>query len=249
LENGLSAGQVEVFRYPGHTGAGGAPVDDAEDYTLYGDLSAAEQPEALAVARLRAEFEQIVVEEARKAFENGRERGRHEGRAAEREEQAGAISAAAEQRARQVRELVEDWLEERDRYMQSVEHEVVNLALAVAARILRRESLMDPLLLTGAVRVALGQLSDSTAVTLRVPGSELSLWTEAVALLPNLARRPAVIAGEGMRAGECRIETELGSVDLGMRAQLEEIERGFFDRSGAGRPRADAPVPSPAETA
>jgi len=35
-----------------------------------------------------------------------------------------------------------------------------------------------------------------------------------------------------MRLGDCMIETELGSVDLGIRAQLGEIERGFFDRAG-----------------
>jgi hypothetical protein len=29
------------------------------------------------------------------------------------------------------------------------------------------------------------------------------------------------------------IKTELGSVDLGIRAQLGEIERGFFDRAGS----------------
>jgi hypothetical protein len=35
-------------------------------------------------------------------------------------------------------------------------------------------------------------------------------------------------------------------VDLGIRAQLGEIERGFFDRAGSSRPgssRADAAVP------
>jgi flagellar assembly protein FliH len=116
-----------------------------------------------------------------------------------------------------------------------VEREVVELALAVAARILRRESQMDPLLLTGAVRVALGQLAGSTQVRLRVPQEELELWTEAMALLPNLALKPTVVAGEGMRVGECAIETELGSVDLGIRAQLGEIERGFFDRAGGRR--------------
>jgi flagellar assembly protein FliH len=94
---------------------------------------------------------------------------------------------------------------------------------------------MDPLLLTGAVRVALGQLAGSTQVRLRVPQEELELWTEAMALLPNLALKPTVVAGEGMRVGECAIETELGSVDLGIRAQLGEIERGFFDRAGGRR--------------
>ncbi len=51
-------------------------------------------------------------------------------------------------------------------------------------------------------------------------------------MLPNLAVKPAVVAGDGMRLGDCAIETELGSVDLGIRAQLGEIERGFFDRAG-----------------
>ena len=98
----------------------------------------------------------------------------------------------------------------------------------------------DALLLTGAVRVALGQLSRSTQVRLRVPPAELDLWTEAIALVPNLALKPSVVAGEGMGLGECEIETELGSVDLGIRAQLGEIERGFFDR--AGGPRAEPAV-------
>jgi flagellar assembly protein FliH len=35
-----------------------------------------------------------------------------------------------------------------------------------------------------------------------------------------------------MLLGDCAIETDLGSVDLGIRAQLGEIERGFFDRAG-----------------
>jgi flagellar assembly protein FliH len=61
------------------------------------------------------------------------------------------------------------------------------------------------------------------------------MWTEAIALLPNLAVKPTVIAGEGMLLGDCVIETDLGSVDLGIRAQLGEIERGFFDRAGGSR--------------
>jgi flagellar assembly protein FliH len=141
-----------------------------------------------------------------------------------------------------VAELLASFGQERDRYLRSVEHEVVGLALAVAARILRREAQMDPLLLTGAVRVALGQLSGSTQVRLLVPAAELELWTESMALIPNLPVRPTVIAGEGMHLGEVLIETELGSVDLGIRAQLGEIERGFFDRAGGSR------MPAPANT-
>jgi flagellar assembly protein FliH len=193
--------------------------------------------------RLCVEFDRRLAEEARCSFEAGRERGKLEGRQAEREARAAAQSSGDEMRVRQVTDLIESFAEERDRFLRTVEHEVVELALAVAARILRREAQMDPLLLTGAVRVALGQLSQSTQVRLRVPTAELDLWTEAIALLPNLAVKPAVIAGEGMRLGDCAIETELGSVDLGIRAQLGEIERGFFDRAGGRRAEpADQPI-------
>ena len=59
------------------------------------------------------------------------------------------------------------------------------------------------------------------------------MWTETIALVPNLTLKPAVVAGEGMRLGDCVIESKVGTVDLGMRSQLGEIERGFFDRAGA----------------
>ncbi|HUH61883.1 MAG TPA: FliH/SctL family protein [Terracidiphilus sp.] len=188
-----------------------------------------------------ADLERRLAEEARKAFEAGLQRGRQEGRQAEREAQA----ASERERVRLAAELIAKFAEERDRYLHVVEHEVVKLALAVAARILRREAQMDPLLLTGAVRVALGQLAATTEVRLRVPPAELELWTEAMALVPNLPIRPAVVAGEGMRAGESVLETELGSVDLGIRAQLAEIERGFFDRAGSAAPSGFGPSRSP----
>jgi flagellar assembly protein FliH len=59
-----------------------------------------------------------------------------------------------------------------------------------------------------------------------------------MALAPNLALKPTVVAAEGMRLGDCVVETELGSVDLGIRSQLGEIERGFFDRAGGRRAEA-----------
>ncbi len=178
-------------------------------------------------------FETRMEEEARRSFEAGRARGRAEVQAGEHE----AHAAERRERAEQLERLTQAFAAARDRYLEQVEREVVKLALAVAARVLRREAQLDPLLLLGAVRVALGQLSASTEVRLRVPAADLALWSEAVALVPNLAVKPEVAAGDGMRLGDCVIETVLGSVDLGVRAQLVEIESGFFDRAG----RAAAP--------
>jgi len=214
-------------------------IDRATDQTTDWDIgpSGGEAPRWA-----HASPENCGVDEAvARAFEEGRavghsegqEAGLTEGRNEERELDAAIRAREQEERSRSAAELVNGFLREQERYLHRIEHEVVELALAVASRILRREVQADPLLLTGAVRVALGQLSESTRVVLNVPPEDLSLWMDAMRLVPNLALRPVVLAGEGMKLGECRITTEMGSVDLGLKAQLDEIERGFFDRLGS----------------
>lgn len=231
---------VEVFQYP--AGPDAAIVSEWAGWAELAESNLPREPPAAVCEsddrERNADLDRRLDEERRLAFEAGREKGREEGRALEREAEARRAAAAEKQRNGQAAELVENFRRERERYFDEVEREVVELALAIAARVLRREAQMDPLLLTGAVRVALGQLAGTTAVRLKVPAEEVELWTENLALLPNLTVKPAVTAGEGMRLGQCRIETEMGSVDLGLRAQLEEIERGFFDRNGRTGARA-----------
>jgi flagellar assembly protein FliH len=227
---------VQVFVYPCGSGGGaiaGPPSTNSSAlFQARANGKSYDEVQRVASEAARAEFDRRLAEETRRSFEVGREQGRKEGRQAEREAQASAMVAAERERLRKAAELVDRFDSERERYFAEVESEVVALAMAVSARILRREAQMDPLLLTGAVRVALGQLSASTTAQLVVPPNELELWTEAIAHAPNLAIKPNVVAGEGMHLGECLIKTDLGSVDLGIRSQLGEIERGFFDRVG-----------------
>lgn len=147
------------------------------------------------------------------------------GRASERTDQAMRLQAAGSA----LTEALEKFVADRDCYMAQVEREVVKLALAIAARVLRRETLMDPLLLSGAVRVALGQLAETSEVRLKVPAADHAMWTEMLRLMPNLPLQPEVVADEMLTTGDCLLEAQVGSVDLGVKSQLAEIERGFFD--------------------
>jgi len=219
--------EIEVLQYPAC--AGGEPGTEWTGWADAEEDGAAAQGSAAAGGPA---LDKRLAEAKQHSFEAGRERGREEGRKAEHEAHAAALTAQTERTKQQMGAMAARFEHERDRYLHAVEHEVVKLALAVAARILRREAQMDPLLLTGAVRVALGQLAASTEVELRVPAGELELWKEAIAHVPNLALKPKVVAGEGMRLGDCAIASKVGSVDLGIRSQLGEIERGFFDRAG-----------------
>ena len=120
-----------------------------------------------------------------------------------------------------------DFQRERARYFAAVETQVVKLALAIAARVLHREARMDPLLLSGAVRVALEKVEEESETRLRVPISEVAMWKAEFEAAPSGAVR--VIGDEGRVRGECALETSVGTVELGIAAQLGEIERGFFD--------------------
>lgn len=127
-----------------------------------------------------------------------------------------------------IRKELEAFRVEREDYFNRIEPEVVQLALAIAKKILHREAQIDPLLLTGLVHVALEKLDAGTHVRLKVNPGDTHFWNEFFArsgesLAPELLGDPA------LPHGECTIETEVGSTQISLDIQLKEIEQGFFD--------------------
>lgn len=130
------------------------------------------------------------------------------------------------ERARVMR-ACEQFEKERSMYFAGVESEVVKLALAIAARILHREVKIDPLLLTAAVRIALERVADNSMTILRVPTADLVRWQGV--FTAESSSEVQLIGDDQLELGECVLETTVGRVELGVNAQLEEIEKGFFD--------------------
>jgi|ERR1700690_643273 len=118
---------------------------------------------------------------------------------------------------------------EREEYFNRVEPEVVQLALAIAKKILHRESQIDPLLLTGLVHVALEKLDAGTRVRLRVGPSDIHFWNEYFARSGEGQLTPELVGDSSLQQGECAVETEVGSTQISLETQLKEIEQGFFD--------------------
>jgi flagellar assembly protein FliH len=240
--DGTTTADVEVFDYPEAAGEPMPPWEafpgvEVRDCAGEGPkITADEEQEVQAAAR------ETHAGEMQRSFEAGLALGLEEGRAAERQCLAAMAEAQEARRLEEIVRIAEGFSAHQSRYFENVEREVVRLALGVAARILRRETQMDPLLLSGAVRVALGQLSASTEVRLWVPAPDLELWRDTIAHLPNLKVKPSVVGGDGMSPGECTLETELGCVDLGLGSQLAEIERSFFDRGGAAGESAESSI-------
>jgi flagellar assembly protein FliH len=155
------------------------------------------------------------------AFERGRQ-------AAQQELRSEFDAGLAKQRE-QTGHALHEFSLERQSYYRRVESEVVDLALSIARKILHRETQIDPHALAGIVRVTLEKLDTGTKVNLRVHPQEAAEWRHYFACQMQDAPAPEVHEDPAIAPGECRIETSLGSTEVGLESQLKEIETGLLD--------------------
>lgn len=156
-----------------------------------------------------------------------------------KQERADAI-AQTEQKLRQEYELklqgaravvgaaISGFDAQRTEYFARVEAEIVQLALAIAAKILHRESQVDPMLVATLVRIAVEKMREESKVTVRVGTKRLAQWKAYFASHPSVAR-VEVLENPGLSEHDCQLETELGTTNFGLDSQLKEVEQGFFD--------------------
>ena len=116
--------------------------------------------------------------------------------------------------------------QERASYFNRVEAEVVQLALAIARKVLQREAALDPTLLAALVRVALERMQNGRPTRVVIPPEEFDRWR---ALGHNEAGAPhwEAVADDTLKPGDCVVETELGHANFGFEAQLMGIEESF----------------------
>src|SRR5579885_2251637 len=156
----------------------------------------------------------------REAYERGFRDGEQRGRL--------AFDAKASSLQSGIAQALSAFGKEREQYFNRIEIEVVQLALAIARKILHRESQIDPLLLTGLVHVALEKLDAGTRTRLRANPADIHFWNEYFAQHGG-DKSPELIGDPALKHGECALETEVGSTQISLETQLKEIEQGFFD--------------------
>jgi flagellar assembly protein FliH len=154
-----------------------------------------------------------------------REEGIREGEQRERHRLEQEI---VQQRAR-ITEALAAFERERSDYYSRIEAEVVNLAVAIASKILHREAQVDRMLLAALVKVALEKLQQNTKVLVRVPPQQAGAWREYFAQNVQMAVSPEITEDDSLGPSNCVLETELGSTELGLEPQLKEVEAGLFD--------------------
>lgn len=117
---------------------------------------------------------------------------------------------------------------QRGEYYARVEAEVVQLALAIAAKILHREAQVDPMLVAALVKMTIEKMREGSSVSVRVGPGRAQRWKEYFGQEPGVSRVEVTEDAE-LSEYDCLLETELGVANFGLDTQLKEVEKGFFD--------------------
>jgi|SRR5271166_4586565 len=184
-----------------------------------------ESSEVLANEAAQKAREVAMQQELAAAVEAARAEGFSQGEAQAR----AAAAQAVEQEHAAVLSALRDFESRRDDYFRRVEPEVVRLALAIARKVLHREAQMDPLLLAGVVRVALDQMQAGTRVVLRTSAESLDLWRKFCEQHCQGRQTVEVLTDDRLEGHRCVLQAEMGSSEISLDSQLQEIESGFFD--------------------
>ncbi len=136
-------------------------------------------------------------------------------------ERAGAEASArrGEATLRRLAQTIEELAGLRGDLVQKTERQVVELALAIARRILHREVTLDRELLVAMARVAIERLGEHTSATIRLnPDDYASIGS--VNCDSGIVR---VVADPLVASGGCLVQSDFGLIDVSLDAQLGEM--------------------------
>lgn len=158
----------------------------------------------------------------REALDEGRRQGRAEAEEEIRSElgrQLAEAPATWDQIVAELRRAQHEWIAR-------WEQDALRLACAIAARVVRRESVAEPRLTCGLIREALELAAGRQQVRLQLHPADLALLGDEVRqLLVSLGRQTSVElqADNSLEPGGCRVITEHGEIDQQWSVQLARI--------------------------
>jgi flagellar assembly protein FliH len=154
-----------------------------------------------------------------------REAGYREGEAAGRERAAAELAPVLQRLSASIAGIAAL----RPRVRRDGEQELVQLSIAIARRILRRELTVDPDAVAGLVRAALEKVQPRDICRVRAHPHHVNTIRKH---LEHCAAGSGVEVSPdgGLQPGDVVVETRRGDLDGSVETQLAEIERGFADR-------------------
>ena len=212
-ENAGTDGADEGTGQPGEPEAEPPPEEPQEEQPAFSAL----QVEAMVEERLK-EFEERFQAEKEEAYKSGHDDGKAEGIREGQEQSRQEIDRFAK--------IADDLTRQYEDMYRNTDLSTVDLAMAVAQKIVESaaEHLEAPVL--QAVQECLGYLEDKARVVLKVNPEDLDVvrrhrsdWLESLEGLEQLL----IEGDEGISRGGCIVETPKGDVDAQVEERLERL--------------------------
>lgn len=171
-----------------------------------------------------------IISDARDEAARIREKAAAEGRQAAMQAVEATLRTKVDQQLATIvpalKQAVQSILQARQTWQRHWEQHSLRLSAAIASRIVRREVQRVPLITVELIREALQLAAGNERITLRVHPQDYATLkdhiSQLVAELGALAET-RVVADESITAGGCRVDTEFGSIDQQLEAQLARI--------------------------
>lgn len=218
------------------------PSSAIVETTIIDDLMvAANEKIATMIEETKAETERCLSEANQQAeltkqqaydtgHQEGYQQGYNEGVLKGKEEILAEMQQTIEQTNEKNHQSIVDTKEEIKKMMLDAERQIVDIALAVARKILAYEISENPMVVLPLVKTALAKVCDQEEVVIRVSADDI----DAVLLAKNdlqtmVGREQAlkIIVDSTITGGSCIIDTSYGTVDARVDTQFENIKKAL----------------------
>jgi len=175
------------------------------------------EPEESIVLPPPPNFEELKAE----AWESGYQEGYAEGLRASAEEQQALTTRLGA--------LLHDVAADTEGFVRGLEDDVVELALAIAEKVIAREVKTDRQIVLDVVRSALAEIHDATELRIRCHPDDVALleprWES---MLPrSVAERSELVPDDLVEQGGVVVETRIGYVDGQVKTRLNQVVTAF----------------------
>lgn len=191
------------------------------------DMSAQANAYLDTVRQKAAQILSQAQQQAKQTFVQAAERGRQSAFDAARKAAIDEMHAKWQALLPVLQQAIENTAQLRTHWLRQWEHQVIELALAIAERLVRGELSRRPTIAHEWIRESLELAGNGQRVTLRLHPADYEalgpLRESLTAQFGNLAATD-IVPDSSIGAGGCRVETEFGHFDQQISAQLKRIE-------------------------
>ncbi len=120
----------------------------------------------------------------------------------------------------------------REKVLRESEDEVLNLIMLIARRVIVREIKQDRTILSAVVHKALAGVTEQDEITVRLNPDDYAMIIAGRDDILNknlISQRMSLKSDPTVAPGCCQVDTEMGTIDAGLDAQLEEIYRQMLE--------------------